>query len=64
MTLLTMMEPDNAKETPSLNFAVAATGGDISDRPCGLDHYGQELLAKRSEAGRSWSGQHRAERTA
>jgi len=58
------MEPDNVKETPSLNFAVAATGGDISNRPRGFDHFGQELLAKRSEAGRSWSGQHRAERTA
>jgi hypothetical protein len=46
-------EPDNVNETPSLDFAVAAAGGDISDRPCGLDHYGQELLAKRGQAGRA-----------
>jgi hypothetical protein len=46
-------EPDNVYETPSLNFAVAAAGSDVGNRPCGLDHYGQELLAKCSEAGRT-----------
>jgi len=46
-------EPDNVNETPTFNFAVAAAGGDIGNRPRGLNHYGQELLAERSEAGRA-----------
>jgi hypothetical protein len=46
-------ELDNVNETPSLNFAVAAAGGDIGNSPCGLDHHRQELLAKCSEASRA-----------
>jgi hypothetical protein len=46
-------EPDNVNEAPSLNFAVAAAGGDIGNGPRGLDYYGQELLAKRGQAGRA-----------
>jgi hypothetical protein len=48
-----MMESDHVNETLSHDFAVAATGGDISNGPRGLDHYGQKLLAKRGEAGRT-----------
>ena len=46
-------EPDNVNETPSLNLAAATADGDIGNRPRGLDHYRQELLAERSEAGRA-----------
>jgi hypothetical protein len=61
-TTLATMEPDNVRETISYDFDLAAAGGDISNRPRGLDRY--ELLAKRSEAERSRSDQHRAEPTA
>jgi hypothetical protein len=58
------MEPDYVRETISYDFDLAAADGDIRSRPRGLDHYEQELLAKRGEAERSWSDQHRAEPTA
>jgi hypothetical protein len=54
-------EPDNVNETPSLNFAVAAAGGDIGNRPRGLDHFGQKLLAKRGQAGRAHHNRRTAE---
>jgi hypothetical protein len=41
-----MMEPDHVKETPSHDFTPVAAGGDICNGPRGLDHLGQELLAK------------------
>jgi len=53
MRLCNEKEPDNVNETPTFNFAVAAAGSDIGNRPRGLDHYRQELLAERSEAGRA-----------
>jgi hypothetical protein len=40
------MEPDNVNETPSRDFTRAAAGGGICNGPRGLDHLGQELLAK------------------
>jgi hypothetical protein len=46
-------ESDNVNETLPHDFPVAAAGGDISSGPRGLDHYGQKLLAKRSEANRT-----------
>jgi hypothetical protein len=51
-------------ESRSCDFTSGIAGGDIRNRPRGLDHYGQELLAKRSEADRSCSDQHRAQPTA
>jgi hypothetical protein len=39
-----MMEPDN--ETPSHDFTLVTAGGDLCNRPRGLDDYGQELLAE------------------
>jgi hypothetical protein len=50
-------EPDNVNETPSHAFTIAAAGGDISNGPSGLDHYGQELLAECGQVDRiqrSW----------
>jgi hypothetical protein len=44
MTRFAMMEPDH--ETPIHHFTVVAAGGDLCNRPGGLDHLGQELLAK------------------
>jgi hypothetical protein len=41
-----MMETDNANETPSCNFAIAAAGNDFRNGPRGLDDHRQELLAK------------------
>jgi hypothetical protein len=41
-----MMEADHVNQTPSHNFPVAAAGGDICNRLCGLDDHRQELLAE------------------
>jgi hypothetical protein len=52
MRFLTDKEPDNVNETPSHDLAAAAACDDICDGICGLDHHGQELLAKRGQAER------------
>jgi hypothetical protein len=41
-----MMELDHVDETPSYDFAFAATGGDICDGLRGRDNHKQELLAE------------------
>ena len=57
-----MMEPDHVKETPSQDFTVAAADGDIRHGLCGLDDFGQELLAERGQAERANQNWWRAKR--
>jgi hypothetical protein len=50
------MEPEHVNQTPSHDFPLVAAHGDFRDGAGGLDHYGQELLAKRGQAERADQG--------